>query len=55
MLWNNVEGVSRLKVLIHTSPAGDTFYEIAIVKEVCQNTKSKSSWKWGELSVFFTV
>ena len=34
--------VSRVKVLIHTSPAGHTFYEIAIVEGVYQNAKAKS-------------
>ena len=47
--------VWRVKVLIHTSSAGQTFYEIAIVEGVYQNAKAKSGWKWGDLSTFFTA
>ena len=35
--------VLRVKVLIHTSPAEHTFYEIAIVEGVYQNAQAKSA------------
>ena len=47
--------VSRLYILIQIIPAGNKFYEIAIVEGVYQNAKAKRSWKWGDLSVFFAV